>query len=132
MLLPVEKRLYTYFEDLAMIERLNKEAEDILSIHGQNLQAGHSNDAKSPVEKRFELVQPLQNKIAKIKRDIEPVAVLIRDLPDILRDLFYLHYYRKISWSKISKLKQISRITLWRQKKKLLKMAQKYLGDLQD
>lgn len=132
MLLPVEKRLYTYFEDLAMIERLEREINNIMSVHGQDLQAGHTGGTNSPVEQRFNLVQPLQNKIAKIKREIEPVTILIRDLPEALCDLFYLHYYRKISWNKIAKLKNISRITLWRYKRKLLKLAQKYLGNLPD
>ena len=115
-----------------MIERLEQEAENILSVHGQSLQAGHTGGTNSPVEQRFNLVQPLQNKIAKIKREIEPVTILIRDLPDTLRDLFYLHYYRKNSWNKIAKLRNISRMTLWRHKRKLLKLAQKYLGDLPD
>lgn len=127
MLQPIEKRLYTYFEDLAAIERLQKEIENTLSVHGQNLEAGKSGDGKSPVEKRFEFVQPLENKIAKIKREIEPVAALIRDLPSELNDLFYLHYYRKIKWLDVARLRKISKATLWRRKRELLRMAKKYI-----
>ena len=52
-MLPVEKRLYTYFEDLAMIERLEQEAENILSVHGQSLQAGLTAQLNSGLIRRF-------------------------------------------------------------------------------
>lgn len=130
MIQPVEKHLYTYFENLALIERLEKEIENTLSVYGQNLQPQTTAGSKSPVEKRFELVQPMQRQVEKIKREIEPVMLLIRDLPLELTDLFYMHYYRKIRWLDIAKIRKISRITLWRRKNRLLKLAKKYLGDM--
>ena len=125
----VEKTLFEYPAKQAEIERLQGEAQAISSAHVSKMEPTEKAKPGSPVESWYVRLERIRARITTLKQEITPVERLMNALtPDIL-ELLELRYFRGIPWRKIWLTRNISRITVWRKRQKLLRIAGQYIGN---
>ena len=124
----VEKVLYSYFADLAKIERLKRDIARLISVHGAQMELNVGNVIVDPVARRMDDVERMEKELGELKERVRPVTQLVRDLPDELLYLLDGHYFRKKGWGMLWRRKGWSRITGGRRKKELLRLAEEYVS----
>ena len=123
----VEKILYSYFENLAKQERIQKELKKLMSVHGMQMEKNVGDVIVDPVARRMDEVERLEAELKKIERWTVPVTRLVRDLPEELLYLLNGHYFRRQQWKALRRKKGWSEAKCWRKKKELLRVAEEYL-----
>lgn len=127
-MLIVERILYTYFENLGKIERIQREIKKLMSVHGMQMEKNVGDTVIDPVARRMERLESLEIELQELEAVTVPVTRLIRDLPEELLYLLHQHYFRRKAWGEVWRRKGWSRWTGWRRKKELLRVAEEYLG----
>lgn len=125
----VEKRLFEYPAKLAEMEQLQGEAQAISSAHVSKLEAGKA-EPGSPVEGWYVRLERIRARIAALSDETQPVERLLANLTPNMRELCELRYFKGIPWRKIWLTRNISRITVWRKRQKLLRIAGQYIREV--
>lgn len=127
----VEKTLFEYPAKQAEMERLQGEAQAISSAHVSRLEtAEKANPAGNPVESWYTRLEKIRMKIAVLEEETTPVKRLMDALPPDMLELLGLRYFRGIPWRKIWLTRHISRVTVWRKRRKLLTIAGQYITEV--
>ncbi|MBQ9526888.1 MAG: hypothetical protein IJR68_04690 [Fretibacterium sp.] len=124
----IEKVLYSYFENLGKMERIQRDISRLASVHGLQMEKNVGDVIVDPVARRMDHVEKLESELEELKRWTVPVTRLVRDLPDELLYVLDQGYFRRRPWMEIWRRKGWSRWAGWRRKKELLRMAEKYIG----
>ena len=125
----VEKRLFEYPAHRAEMEQLQGEAQAISSAHVSKLEASAQSKPSSPVESWYVRLERIRARIAALSDETQPVERLLANLAPDMRELLELRYFKGIPWRKIWLTRNISRITVWRKRQKLLRIAGQYIGN---
>jgi hypothetical protein len=124
---PAEKLLFEYPEKRAEIGRLQGLIDTISSAHTSRLDANAAARRNgSPVESWYARIERMRAQVAALELDTAPVDRLMRGLPDDLRDLLRLHYFRGVPWRKVWPMR--NRMTVWRKRKRLAMLINQSLG----
>ena len=130
----VEKCLWEYRENTAMLERLQWMVSTAHSVRGHSYEAhvaGNTTDAVGDVVHR---IMQLEKRIMKTLERVEPVDRLRKDITEgahqdrYLREILKLRYFEHASVDAVRDMLHISSSTYGRVKQKLLKVAGKYFG----
>lgn len=132
----VEKCLYDYPDNIALIEALNIELQLLSSVHGLSYEAHAINSISDPVAMVTTRIMSLERKITKMVNRTRPVERLLDDfrykttsrisqMDLILR----LRYFKKQSVNDVLRQGAISYPTYWRRNQELLQLARKYLAE---
>ena len=123
----IERILYAYFENLAKMERIQREIKKLMSVHGMQMEKNVGDVVIDPVARRMDEVERLEMELEKLKNVTLPVTKLIRDLPDELLYVLDKRYFKRKPWKTMRREKGWSEATMWRRKKDLLRAAGEYL-----
>ena len=133
----VERCLYEYKANVAAIEAINLEMQDLMSVRGHNYEgfSPNLNNVSDPVVEVTARKVQLENKISWLKRLTAPVERLQADLCGSelriqqMRDILRLKYIGNNRNDDVIAEMYISVPTYWRRVRELLRMARKYFGD---
>ena len=128
----IERCLYDYKANVAKLEMMQEELDDLMSLHGQSYEIFKSHGEADPVANAVNQRLKLEIKIKEIKRRIKPVEKLIEDLKgtslrvrqmaEILRLRYFQHEDKTIIMEKLA----VSSSTLWRRTNELIALAERY------
>ena len=128
----VEKYLYDYKANVAELEALREELNDLVSLHGQSYESFNPSGEADPVANTVNRKIKLEKKIAVVEKRVKPVMRLIEDLKgsslrakqmsEILRLKYIEHEDRDV----VKKTVAISDMTLWRRSRELISLAVRY------
>ena len=131
----VERCLYEYRENLALIDTLKSEIEDLLSVRAQNYESNIGGGQSNPVEavtmkklyleRRLNRVERTTRTIKRLDEDLCGSDVRVQQMSRILK----LKYFRGESIDYVLRSMAISPSTYWRRNGELLRKARKYLGE---
>lgn len=131
----VERCLWDYRANVAMLEILQGKLRALQSVHGHNYEAHVENGASDPVAMRTDKVLNMERKIKRTEQLVFPVNRLVSDLSgsshptrqmsEILRLKYFDHNSREYVQTKLS----ISQPTYWRRHEELMRLARKYFGE---
>ncbi len=130
----IERCLYDYKANKALLEFLITEQESLMSMHGANYSLFDTNNVSDPVSEVAHRALELEKKIKNVEKQINSVDRLYADL---CGSAFYMHQMREILRLKyfehhdknvIKEALSISNSTLWRRTHELLRLAKKYFG----
>lgn len=132
----VEKCLYNYPDNIALIEALNLEIQLLSSVHGLSYEAHAKNSIADPVAMVTTRILSLEAKIKKIFKRTRPVERLLDDLRykttsriSQMDLILHLRYFKKLSVNDVLRQTAISYATYWRRNQELLQLARKYLSE---
>ena len=123
----IESQLFAYPAKCEEIKSLEAEARHISSAHISKLDTARMGSG-NPVENWYLRREKIVRRIVELRRGAELVEKLLRELPDDLREILEERYFRGIPWRKVWIHRYVSRITVWRKRKQLLKLAGQILG----
>ena len=128
----VEKYLYDYKANVAELQALREELNDLVSLHGQSYESFNPSGEADPVANTVNRKIKLEKKIAVVEKRVKPVMRLIEDLKgsslrakqmsEILRLKYIEHEDRDV----VKKTVAISDMTLWRRSRELISLAVRY------
>ena len=141
----VERCLWEYYANLAEVESLSAELDDLMSVRGHSYEAHIPSGASEPVFNVVNRRLNIERRIAGIGRRIGPVKRLKSDFEAglyrerYLRDIFNIRYMEHGSVDirymehgivdYVMKSLHISQPTYWRNKEKLIELAKKYFAE---
>ena len=131
----VERCLYDYKENLALIDTLKSEIEDLISVRAQNYESNTGGGQSNPVEAVMLKKMSLERKLSRMERMTRAIKRLDEDLcgSDIriqqMSRILKLKYFRGESIDYVLRSMAISPSTYWRRNSELLRKARKYLGE---
>ena len=131
----MEKCLYEYRENLALIDALKEELSNLLSVRAQNYEGHAVNGVSNPVEavtqkkmsleRRLRRAERITRAITRLAEDLCGSEMRIQQMSKILR----LKYFDGESVNYVLRNMAISISTYWRRNSELLRKARKYLGE---
>ena len=130
----VERCLWEYHENAAMLERLKWLLSTVHSIHGQGYELHTVGGASDPVGDAVNRVLILERKILRTEEKTKPVEKLQADIANgahqdrYVREVLKMRYLEHMSVDAVRDELYISSSTYGRAKQKLLKIACKYFG----
>ena len=130
----VERCLYEYKANMALVEEIKEEIKHLMSLSSQGYEVV-SRQINNPVAEVTMKVISKEDKIKRTEKKIRPVRKLYEDLKGTalyisqLREILELKYFEQESTEDIKRKLSISGATLYRRKKKLLRLARKYFGE---
>ena len=130
----VERCLYEYKANVALIEALEAEKNELSSIHTQSFGKNPINGVSDPVCDVVWKVIQIEKRIANIKKITNPVDKLQGDLSgnelrvQQMREVLKLKYINHEGNDKAIQKMAVSRRTFWRRVRELLYLAGKYFG----
>ena len=131
----VERCLWEYYANLAEVESLSAELDDLMSVRGHSYEAHIPSGASEPVFNVVNRRLNIERRIAGIGRRIGPVKRLKSDFEAglyrerYLRDIFNIRYMEHGIVDYVMKSLHISQPTYWRNKEKLIELAKKYFAE---
>ena len=131
----VERCLWEYYANLAEVESLSAELDDLMSVRGHSYEAHIPSGASEPVFNVVNRRLNIERRIAGIGRRIGPVKRLKSDFEAglyrerYLRDIFNIRYMEHGSVDYVTRSLHISQPTYWRNKEKLIELAKKYFAE---
>ena len=133
----VERCLYDYKANVAEIEILREERENLMSMHGQSYEANNSSGKNDPVANTANQKLTLEKKISHIEKRVKPVNKLIKDLQGSslrvqqMLGILRLKYIEHEDKDTIKHTIAVSEATFWRRVRDLLRLAKRYFGNCQ-
>lgn len=130
----VEKCLYEYKANLAELEVLCEERENLMSLHGNSYEINNSSGEHDPVGNIVNQKFLLDKKILRIKKRVKAVDKLIKDLNNNsdyekqIAEILKLRYIQHEDKEFVKKELAISEATFWRRVRELIRLAKKYFG----
>ena len=130
----VERCLWEYRENIAMLERLCWLLSIVRSVRGHSYEAHVAGNVSDPVADVVHRIMQLEKRILKTWEKVNPVNRLQKDIAAgahqdrYLRDVLKMRYMEHVSVDAIRDVLHISSSTYGRVKQKLLKVAGKYFG----
>ena len=130
----IERCLYDYKANIAALEVLIAERNNLKSIHGHSYEVINSSVGADPVSRTVNNLMALEKKIDRLNKKIRPVNKLISDLSgralrlQQIKKILTLKYLEHENNSYIQKEIGISVSTYWRRVQELLRIARKYFG----
>ena len=130
----VERCLWDYYANLAEVESMSAELDDLRSVRGHSYEAHVQYGISEPVFNVVNRKLNLERRIAKVGRRIRPVKRLKADFEAgayrerYLRDIFNIRYMEHGSVDYVMRSLHISQPTYWRNKEKLILLAKKYFA----
>ena len=128
----VERCLYDYKANMATIDVLTMEKNNLKSVYAQNYEGLLNKNISSPVEEVIDRVFSIEQKIMTVKRLTMPIEKLMIDLSgnDLcvqqMRELLIFKYINQ-EGNRITREKMaVSERTYRRRKSELLRIAKKY------
>ena len=132
----VEKCLYDYPDNIALIEALKIELQLLSSVHGHSYEAHAVNSISDPVFMIVARIISLETKIKRTARRTRPIERLLEALRykttsriSQLDLILRLRYFQKRSVNSVIREIAISYPTYWRRNQELLHLARKYLSE---
>ena len=131
----VERCLYEYKANVAAVEILTLEIENLMSVNGHKYDASMSNAIPDPVSDTAARKINLENKIVRLRQLIRPVEKLKADLAgnslriQQMREILVMKYINQEGNEHTQEKMAVSSRTFWRRVKELLQLAKKYFGD---
>ena len=131
----VERCLWEYYANLAEVESLSVELDDLMSVRGHSYEAHVPSGTSEPVFNVVNRRLNIERRIAGIRRRIGPVKRLKSDFEAglyrerYLRDIFNIRYMEHGSVDYVTRSLHISQPTYWRNKEKLIELAKKYFAE---
>ncbi len=130
----VERCLWEYRENVAMLEQLREFCKGLMSVRGHSYEAHIAGNVTNPVLDVTHKKLKLEARIAKIELRVKPVERLNADIANgayndrHIREVLKLRYMEHHSVDAVRDMLHISSSTYGRAKKKLLRVACKYFG----
>ena len=130
----VERCLWEYKENVAMLERLCWLLSVARSVRGHSYEAHVAGNVSDPVADVVNRVMNLEKRIVKTLERTKPVDKLWKDISGgayqdkYIREVLKMRYMEHVSVDAIRDVLHISSSTYGRVKQKLLKVAGKYFG----
>lgn len=130
----VERCLYDYKANVAEIEALRSEQNNLMSLHGHNYEMNNSFGECDPVANIVNQSLNLDKKIAAIEKRVKPVDKLLGDLKGSsqrvqqMAGILRLRYFQHEDNFVVRRELSISSTTLWRRSRELLALASHYFG----
>ena len=130
----VEKCLYDYRANVAALEMLIEEKNNLKSIHGHSYEINNSSVGADPVASTVNNLMALEKKIARLEKKIKPVNELLENLSgsDLrfqqMKDILKMKYFNHESVRYILKELAISERTFRRRIRELLHLAFIFFG----
>ena len=130
----VERCLWEYRENLAMLERLYWLVSVARSVRGHSYEAHVAGNTTDPVADVVHRVMQLEKRIRKTYERVKPIERLNKDIAEgahqdrYVREVLKMRYMEHVSVDTIRDELHISSSTYGRAKQKLLKIACKYFG----
>ena len=131
----VERCLYNYRENLAMLQNLKAELMTLQSLHGASYEGHSINGVANPVFDVTARIISLEKKIMANLKRTRPVARLCGMLTCIhtlrhsqMAGILKLRYFRHYSVNRVIRELAISQPTYWRRNDELLRKAREYLN----
>ena len=131
----VERCLWDYKANIAMLETLKLKAVELRSVHGHDYEAHSVNGISDPVAEVTGKILVLEKKIRKVSLMVIPVGKLEADLKGnaqptrhiegILKLRYFEHNNREYVQGELG----LSRTTYWRRHDELMRLARKYLAE---
>ena len=132
----VERCLYEYKANVASIEAMKAEHDDLTSAHCQTYEGHTLNGVSDPVFEVTARKMGLESRIARTERKTRPVERLKADLTgnDLrivqMREILNFKYINQEGNEKTQELMAVSSRTYWRRVRELLWLAKKYFGEV--
>ena len=130
----VEKCLWEYRENVAMLEHLRALCQGLMSVRGHSYEAHIAGNVTNPVLDITDKRLKLESRIARTELRVKPVERLNRDMANgayndrHIREVLKLRYMEHHSVDTVRDMLHISSSTYGRAKERLLKVACKYFG----
>ena len=130
----IERCLWEYRENTAMLERLCWLLSIARSVRGHSYEAHTAGNVSDPVADVVNRIMNLEKRIFKTLERVKPVDKLRQDIADgahqdkYLRDILKLRYFEHAAIEAVIDTLHISSSTYKRVRQKLLKIAGKYFG----
>ena len=130
----VEKYLYDYKANVAELQALREELNDLVSLHGQSYESFNPSGEADPVANTVNRKIKLEKKIAVVEKRVKPVMRLIEDLKGSsictsqMANILKLRYIQHEDKLLICRNLAISEATFWRRVRQLVKLAKRYFG----
>lgn len=130
----VERCLYDYKANIAEIEILSEQLDNIMSLHGHSYEIYNSQGESDPVGNIVSQKLKLERKIFLLQKRVKPVDKLIDDLKGSsirrqqMLEILKLKYIQHEDKDFIKKSIAISEATFWRRIKELRWLARRYFG----
>ena len=134
----VEKCLYEYKSNIAVLEYLQEEKNNLMSIHGHSYDIENKSSMSNPVLTTVNQSMELEKKIACLKRKIVPVRKLLDDLAvgkslrvQQMREILISKYVAHEDNQHVQEKMCVSVSTYWRRVREFLRLARKYFGKIE-
>ena len=130
----VERCLWEYRENVAMIEQLRAVCKELMSVRGHSYEAHIAGSVTNPVLDVTHKRLKLEARIARTELRVKPVERLNKDIANgayndrHIREVLKLRYMEHRSVDTVMDMLHISSSTYGRAKDKLLRVACKYFG----
>ncbi len=131
----VERCLWDYKANVAMLEILTLRLGALRSVHGHNYEAHSVNGASDPVANVTGQILDLEKKIHRTGLMVYPVQRLEADLKGNaqptyhMQEILKLRYFEHNSREYVQSELGLSQTTYWRRQEELLRLARKYLAE---
>lgn len=132
----VERCLWDYRANVAMLEMLRARVQELQSVRGHSYEAHSMNGISDPVAEVTNKVLGYEKKMEKTKTWIEPVRTLEEDLRagkagrSSLLWILWLKYFDHMGIDDVKRELSVSGSTLYRQTLELLRLAKGYFADV--
>lgn len=130
----IEKCLWEYKENTALIERLKAVIANLMSVRGHSYEAHVAGVVTDPVLDVTHKILMLEQRIKRTEERVKPVEKLREDIAagahkdKYIREVLKLRYLEHSSVDAVREILHISSSTYGRAKQKLLRLASKYFG----
>ena len=131
----VERCMWEYNPNKALLERLKYEIAGLKSVRGHSYEAHIEGGGNSdPVAEVTDMVLRLEARMRRTESRVEPVSRLKADIDAgcyrdrYVREIFKLRYMERGSVSEVMEELKVSPSTYWRGNDRLILIARKYFG----
>ena len=130
----VEKCLWEYRQNVAMLEHLREVCQGLMSVRGHSYEAHIAGSVTNPVLDVTHKRLKLEARIARTELRVKPVERLNKDIANgeyndrHIREVLKLRYMEHRSVDAVMDMLHISSSTYGRAKEKLLRVACSYFG----
>ena len=129
----LERLLYDYKTNMAILENLKFELKNLSSLHGQSYEISSCNFGVDPVALRTVQVIAIESRIEKLGKITRPVKALSEHLKsdsrrhERLSQILENRYFKHKSWREVSNKLDLSERTLMRLNYDLIKLFRRFV-----
>lgn len=129
----LERLLYEYKTNIAIIENLKFELKNLSSLHGQSYEVLSRNFGVDPVALRTVQVIAIESRLEKLGKKTRPVKALSEHLKsesrrhERLSQILENRYFKHKTWREIENKLDLSERTLMRLNYELIKLFRKFM-----